>query len=66
MSVQMGDSKAGTSSSLCVSHLTREQITMRTHLKRKQVDDVMGGKEAWANVDRTESQSLSWRKRACC
>jgi hypothetical protein len=29
---------------------------MRTHLKRKEVDDVMGGKESWANVDRTESE----------
>jgi hypothetical protein len=29
---------------------------MRTHLKRKQVDDVMGGKEAWANVDKTASE----------
>lgn len=30
---------------------------MRTHLKRKEVDDVLGGKEAWANVDKTEGMS---------
>jgi hypothetical protein len=27
---------------------------MRTHLKRKEVDDVMGGKDSWKNVDQTE------------
>ena len=27
---------------------------MRTHLKRKEVDDVLGGKESWANVDKIE------------
>ncbi|ORY35699.1 hypothetical protein BCR39DRAFT_452432, partial [Naematelia encephala] len=31
------------------------QITMRTHLTRKKVDDVLGGKEAWANVDQTDA-----------
>ncbi len=30
---------------------------MRTHLKRKEVDDVLGGKESWANVDKIEGQS---------
>lgn len=30
---------------------------MRTHLKRKEVDDVLGGKDAWANVDSTECMS---------
>lgn len=33
-----------------------DQISMRTHLKRKEVDDVLGGKEAWANVDKTDSE----------
>ncbi|EIW68458.1 hypothetical protein TREMEDRAFT_24045, partial [Tremella mesenterica DSM 1558] len=32
-----------------------KQISMRTHLKRKQVDDVLGGKEAWANVDKIDA-----------
>lgn len=32
---------------------------MRTHLKRKEVDDVLGGKEAWANVDKTDSESIT-------
>lgn len=35
------------------------QISMRTHLKRKEVDDVLGGKEAWANVDKTDSESIT-------
>ena len=30
---------------------------MRTHMKRKEVDDVLGGKEAWKNVDKTASTS---------
>ncbi|ODO11100.1 hypothetical protein I350_01702 [Cryptococcus amylolentus CBS 6273] len=33
------------------------QISMRTHLKRKQVDDVLGGKEAWANVDKIDDDA---------
>lgn len=33
-----------------------QQISMRTHLSRKQVDDVLGGDEAWANVDQTDSE----------
>lgn len=40
--------------------LTREewgQVTDRTHLPMKQVDDVMGGKESWANVDKTDGSS---------
>ncbi|CAD6568478.1 MAG: RNA polymerase III C11 subunit [Tremellales sp. Tagirdzhanova-0007] len=32
-----------------------KQISMRTHLKRKQVDDVLGGKESWANVDKVQA-----------
>ncbi|KAJ9102414.1 DNA-directed RNA polymerase III subunit RPC10, partial [Naganishia friedmannii] len=27
-------------------------MTSRTHLKRKEVDDVMGGEAAWENVDK--------------
>lgn len=30
------------------------QMTTRQHLKRKEVDDVMGGEEAWKNVDSTD------------
>lgn len=33
-----------------------QQISMRTHLQRKEVDDVMGGPEAWANVDQTDGE----------
>jgi hypothetical protein len=28
------------------------QMTSRTHFKRKEVDDVMGGEAAWENVDK--------------
>jgi hypothetical protein len=27
-------------------------------MKRKEVDDVLGGSEAWANVDKTDGKSL--------
>lgn len=30
------------------------QMTTRQHLKRKEVDDVMGGEESWKNVDSTD------------
>ncbi|KAH8926816.1 hypothetical protein BT69DRAFT_929619 [Atractiella rhizophila] len=30
-----------------------KQYTHRTYLKRKEVDDVMGGEDAWKNVDTT-------------
>jgi DNA-directed RNA polymerase III subunit RPC11 len=30
---------------------------MRTHLKRKEVDDVLGGKDSWANVDSVDGES---------
>lgn len=29
---------------------------MRTHLKLKAVDDVLGGQKAWENVDKTTSK----------
>lgn len=29
---------------------------MRTHLKLKEVDDVLGGQKAWENVDKTTSE----------
>lgn len=38
-----------------------QQISMRTHLERKQVDDVMGGDEAWASVDQTNGECY-WRR----
>jgi hypothetical protein len=33
-----------------------QQISMRTHLERKQVDDVLGGDDAWIGVDKTTSE----------
>jgi hypothetical protein len=33
-----------------------QRISMRTHLKRKEVDDVLGGKDSWANVDSTDGE----------
>lgn len=32
------------------------QMTTRLHLKRKEVDDVMGGEESWKNVDSTDGK----------
>lgn len=29
-------------------------MTSRTRLKRKEVDDVLGGAEAWAHADKTQ------------
>jgi len=31
---------------------------MRTHLKRKEIDDVLGGKDSWANVDVVDGESM--------
>lgn len=31
-------------------------MTSRTHLKRKEVDDVMGGEAAWENVDKVPGE----------
>lgn len=43
-----------------------QQISMRTHLQRKEVDDVMGGPEAWAKVDQADGESRvrGWEQRA--
>lgn len=35
-----------------------EKVEKKVPLQRKQVDDVLGGDEAWENVDQTESASL--------
>ncbi|WFD00969.1 RNA polymerase III C11 subunit [Malassezia yamatoensis] len=32
-----------------------KQVTSRTRLERKQVDDVMGGEDSWKNVDSTDA-----------
>lgn len=32
------------------------QMTTRLHLKRKEVDDVMGGEDSWKNVDSTDGE----------
>jgi hypothetical protein len=36
-----------------------QRISMRTHLKRKEVDDVLGGKDSWANVDVVDGKYLA-------
>lgn len=33
-----------------------EKVEKKVPLQRKQVDDVLGGDEAWENVDQTESE----------
>lgn len=35
-------------------HSTRVQYIERTYLKRKEVDDVLGGEDSWKNVDSTQ------------
>lgn len=32
------------------------QYTERTHLSRKEVDDVLGGEDSWKNVDKTDGE----------
>ncbi|PWN41730.1 hypothetical protein IE81DRAFT_314731 [Ceraceosorus guamensis] len=32
-----------------------KQMTTRVRLRRKQVDDIMGGEDAWKNVDATDA-----------
>lgn len=38
------------------------QISKKLNLKKKEVDDVLGGEDAWKNVDRTQGMSdfLCW------
>ena len=38
-------------------HAIKKPIAQRTYLKRKEVDDVLGGADAWKNVDQTEGAS---------
>lgn len=37
-------------------HAIRRPIIDRVYLKRKEVDDVLGGADAWKNVDQTEGK----------
>jgi DNA-directed RNA polymerase III subunit RPC11 len=37
-------------------HNIRQQYSKQVKLKRKVVDDVLGGADAWENVDRTEAR----------
>ena len=32
----------------------------RKEMKRKEVEDVIGGKDAWANVDKTDGTLTPW------
>lgn len=34
-------------------------MTKSTQLRRKQVDDVLGGADAWKNVDQTQGSTFS-------
>ena len=36
------------------------------YLKRKEIDDVLGGADAWKNVDQTEGQERRGRGRERC
>ena len=37
-----------------------DKVEKKVPLQRKQVDDVLGGAEAWENVDQTESTWKTW------
>lgn len=37
-----------------------EKVEKKVPLQRKQVDDVLGGDEAWENVDQTEGTLVLW------
>jgi DNA-directed RNA polymerase subunit M/transcription elongation factor TFIIS len=37
-------------------HAIKKAVAQRTYLQRKEVDDVLGGADAWKNVDQTEGQ----------
>lgn len=37
----------------------KQQMTTRVKLTRKKVDDIMGGEDAWKNVDSTDGEYLS-------
>lgn len=39
------------------------QMTSRTRLKRKEVDDVLGGEEMWKDADQTDSEFLCLNRR---
>ena len=38
--------------------LIKQRYYERKEMKRKEVEDVMGGKDAWANVDKTDGIAL--------
>ena len=38
------------------THNIAKKYTSQANLKRKEVDDVLGGADAWENVDRTEAR----------
>lgn len=42
--------------SLCFDWFLLYQISSKKYPKLKEVDDVLGGKEAWENVDSTEGK----------
>uniref|UniRef100_A0A7S3IJY3 DNA-directed RNA polymerase subunit n=1 Tax=Strombidium inclinatum TaxID=197538 RepID=A0A7S3IJY3_9SPIT len=37
-------------------YAVEEKLNVKMKLDRKEIDDVLGGKEAWENVDRTDVQ----------
>lgn len=42
------------------------QITKHAKLQKKQVDDVLGGDEAWKNVQKTDGKSFRRLRGSCC
>lgn len=37
-------------------HVLKETYTNPAKIKKKQIDDVLGGEDAWQNVDKTEAR----------
>ena len=37
-------------------HQVNRKISKKVYLKRKEIDDVLGGEDAWKNVDKTQGQ----------
>ncbi|KAF0707804.1 hypothetical protein AaE_013465 [Aphanomyces astaci] len=42
-----------------------QKVETKVPLQRKKVDDVLGGDEAWENVDQTDSKPQHYRMLAC-
>ena len=42
-------------------YVVQERVSKRIHMDKKEIDDVLGGKAAWENVDKTETKCENCR-----